>query len=225
MQVLVDAVEAFCRWSGLPVSIPKSEISGIDHSTGARLATDGIRYHGQHFTALPPDKPFKFLGVRITMTGDASFEKSHVLEEMEKRCAALCRAPMLSPTEKELVLKLGVASVFRYSAGLVPWRRTDLENMTKSWVQTYRVAWRLPRGADTSILRLDMRDGGRGCPSALEMWIKDVLSTYEQCLRVPGEVHLLTSYSVAMECKVHGCTTLSTPTSAEAFPESSQVCP
>ena len=78
MQVLVTALERFCDWSGLQVNIEKSEISAIDHSTGERMATDGIRFKGQSFTALAPDDPYKYLGIRVTMTGDSRFEKEYV---------------------------------------------------------------------------------------------------------------------------------------------------
>ncbi len=42
-----------------------------------RVATDSITLIGQSFTTLPPDKPYKYPGVRATKSGDLSAEKEY----------------------------------------------------------------------------------------------------------------------------------------------------
>ena len=44
MQLLATALEWFCLWSGLNANVEKSVISCIDHATGARVVTDGVRF-------------------------------------------------------------------------------------------------------------------------------------------------------------------------------------
>lgn len=139
------------------------------------MCTDGIKFQGQSFTALPPDRPFKYLGVRVTMTGDARFEKEYVTREMERRLSAIHSARFLPPVLEETVIKVGAVSVFRYSAGLVPWTLSELEHLTGMWTGALRRAWRMPPGSDSALFRLPVRAGGRGCPSALRLWITDVL--------------------------------------------------
>ncbi len=51
---------------------------------------------------------------------------------MAQRLSALRLDQVLSPTLKELAIKIGVVSVFRYRAGVVPWIKTELGQIFKS---------------------------------------------------------------------------------------------
>ena len=84
--------------------------------------------------AILPTEPFKYLGVRTTLTLDPKFEKEHVMQEMDKRLAALGAAPALSASHRLRIIEFGIASVFRYSAGLTPWTLTELEKIQSKWV-------------------------------------------------------------------------------------------
>ncbi len=78
MQTLVCKEEAFSVWTGIDIHVKNSEITAYDFGRNCPLETDPIRLLGSAFTKLPPDQPFKFLGVRLTLTGDWTFEKQHV---------------------------------------------------------------------------------------------------------------------------------------------------
>eukprot|EP00961_Rhodomonas_salina_P169055 2277908-Rhodomonas_salina.1 len=80
MQTLVDRVAAFSTWTGIHVQVhvQKPEITAFDFGVRVPLETDGIRYLGASFAKLAPDKPFKFLGVRLTLTGDWRYEKRYI---------------------------------------------------------------------------------------------------------------------------------------------------
>eukprot|EP00961_Rhodomonas_salina_P044854 602248-Rhodomonas_salina.1 len=78
MQTLVDRVAAFSTWTGIHVHVQKSEITAYDFGARVPLETDGIRYLGASFAKLAPDKPFKFLGVRLTLTGDWQLSLIHI---------------------------------------------------------------------------------------------------------------------------------------------------
>ncbi len=55
----------------------------------------------------------------MTSTGDFSQEKARVTEEMRLCLSALRTDKLLTPVLKEVAIKIGVVSVFLYSAGLV----------------------------------------------------------------------------------------------------------
>ena len=57
----------------------------------------------------------------LTLIGNFDEEKSHVMKETQHRLSALKKEKVLSPTFKELAIKIGVVPVFRHSAGVVPW--------------------------------------------------------------------------------------------------------
>jgi hypothetical protein len=56
----------------------------------------------------------------MTSIALASRRCDHVRCEMQRRLASLRGDEVLSPSLKELTNKVGVVSIFQYSAGLVP---------------------------------------------------------------------------------------------------------
>ena len=52
---------------------------------------------------------------------------------------------------------------------------------------------------------LSSEDGGRDCPSACEVWIRNALDLYDQCLSLPGEISQLSPYFLQQACLAHGC--------------------
>ena len=69
-----------------------------------------------------------------------SAEKQYVLAEMQQRLTALKEDRALSRREKEQIVVITVCSVFRYSAGLVDWTKTELDSISKMWAQAYKQA-------------------------------------------------------------------------------------
>ena len=65
----------------------------------------------------------------MTMTLDHSFEKACVLHETRSRVAAMAQAKFLNPSQREAAVTLAITSVFRYSAGLIPWTTSELETL------------------------------------------------------------------------------------------------
>jgi hypothetical protein len=210
MRVLVRGAGDYVRWLGPLVNMRKSYISAIDFSTGQPVATDSITLNGSPFSWLSPDQAHKHLGVRMTLTGNFEAEKKHVREEMKRRLESLTSDDVLSPSLKELAIKVGVVSIFRYSAGLVPWTRRELDHISKIWSAGYKHAWygKAGRSADATPMILSSEDGGRDCPSACEVWIRDALDLYDQCLSLPGEISRLSLYFLQQTCLAHGCWTL-----------------
>jgi hypothetical protein len=113
----------------------------------------------------------------------------------------------MPPILKEVAIKIGVVAVtvFRYSAGLVPWSKTELDQSSKSWVAAYKQAWTLSPKLDSSPMCLDHDEGGRACPSAVEEWIRAVLEVWEQCISLPGEVSRQAMQLIQRSCSDHGC--------------------
>ena len=208
MQAIIAPVGAYLRWSGLLINMLKSKISAIDYSTGKVVATDSIRHDGAAFPVLLPDQAHKHLGMRMSLTGDFSQEKARVTGEMRLRLSALRTDKLLPPILKEVAIKIGVVSVFRYSAGLVPWSKTELDQLSKSWVAAYKQAWTFSTRIDSSPMCLDRDEGGRACPSAVEEWIRAVLEVWEQCIGLPGEISRQATQHLQRSCLDHGCYTL-----------------
>jgi hypothetical protein len=101
------------------------------------------------------------------------------MSEMKLRIAALRECEVLPPSFKETTIKIGVVSKFRYSAGLVPWSKTELNDITKLWIRAYKQAWTLPSASDGSPMILSKKNGGRNCPDATEVWIRAAIDVLD----------------------------------------------
>ena len=156
MAIIVKSAGPYLNWCGLEVNMPKSMVSAVDHATDKMVATDSITLNGMPFTVLPPDQLHKHLGLRATIMGDFAAEKAHVLAEMKLQLEALKGNAVLLRSLEELVIKVGVVPVFRYSAGLVDWTKTELEQISKLWIGAFKHAWTLPRSTDSTPLVLDL---------------------------------------------------------------------
>jgi len=133
------------------------------------------------------------------VTGDFSNEKQHVMDKMRQRLCELRKDDILWPSMRESMIKIGVTSVFRYSAGVVPWTKQELEAVSRLWIQAYKQGWKLPPGTDATAFILNEDDGGRGCPSAEEMWIRDTLDLLDQCICLPGEISQIVIYQLQLQ--------------------------
>ena len=71
--------------------------------------------------------PLLYLGMLLTLTLDYSFEKARIIKATKERIAILAKADFLTPLQREAAVQLAVVSVFRYTAGLVPWSLSELE--------------------------------------------------------------------------------------------------
>ena len=78
------------------------------------------------------------------------------------------------------------------------------------WIRAYKQAWfkAAARGMDSSPFVLDKNAGGRQCPSAIEVWMRDVLDTLDQCMTLPCEIAQFILFHLRQECCDHGCTAL-----------------
>ena len=91
------------------------------------------------------------------MTNAFSEEKECVLGEMTQRLSALRLDRVLSPTLKELAIKIGVVPEFRYSAGVVPWTKNGIG---ADFHAMAGCAWTFSAKLDDSPMSLDRDDGG-----------------------------------------------------------------
>ena len=210
MQVMVRAVAPFLDWLGLLLNMLKSKISAINHATGLPVATDSITFNGVPFTVLPPDAAHKVLGVFMTLTGSYKEHKEYVLAKMKKRCKALAEDDLIPRGGiKELAVTSGIVSIFRASAGVVPWTGAELDDISKMWILAFKQAWEYSTRMDSSVIILDKTDGGRRCPSGREVWTEDVMTVMDQCLQLPGEISAILLDHLRTACSSRGCSALS----------------
>ena len=145
----------------------------------------------------------------MTELGDFHAEKGHVCQEMNRRIDSLLSDLIFTPSMKEYAFKTSIVSVFRYSAGLVPWSQNELLEISLMWSRAFTRFWwrrKSAREIDASPVLVASTNGGRDCPSALEEWTHELLTLYEQCLFLAGEVAQIMRHHLYQTCLDLGCT-------------------
>jgi hypothetical protein len=161
---LLGIIEAWEPWGGVRINLNKSLRAAFDYGTNRHASTVNITYKKVPLRALTADQPLDYLGMLIDLSLDYRMGKARVLQTTRKRVAMLSKAHFLSPSQREMVVQLAIVSVFRCTAGLVPWSFSELEDLTAEWVRGYRGAWGLPKSTDDSFFRVGRGFGGRAAP-------------------------------------------------------------
>ena len=81
MNILLQGVKDFSQWSGMDLCLVKCEVSGVDFGTGKSF-TEGeleIVYGDGKVPFLDAATAFKYLGVRLALTGSTQSEVDYVL--------------------------------------------------------------------------------------------------------------------------------------------------
>ncbi len=78
----LDETAEFCAWSGMRVNIKKSVVTGYDLSSQKEADVSKISYGGQALLHLPATEAFRYLGIRIAVTGSFQAERKYVLDSV-----------------------------------------------------------------------------------------------------------------------------------------------
>jgi hypothetical protein len=149
MHKLLQVVSSFCEWSEMQIKLQTSVISAYNYKTHEDLPTEGIQYNGGALVRFPAHESFRYLGVRAALAGRkgsirprTADETHHVFGSTREliRLLAQHQIPLSFVVPS---MRMVAAARFRYSAALVQWTDTDLEELFKVWMQVERAAWKL----------------------------------------------------------------------------------
>ena len=178
--ILNQQLKPFCDFTGLPVNIAKTEISAIDYSTGQALPTDLIRYGEQKLVNIPPNMPYKYLGIPLRLDLNDSSAIQYTLLKTKKAVECLQNTCYTTP-QLLMLFRCCVIPLFRYSAPLLKLTEKDLRDIDKQWRKAQLAARRLPATFPRAILELGVEDGGIATETALEYLLKELIIHIQQC--------------------------------------------
>ena len=207
MQRLLNTVESFSLWSGVKVNLRKSEISGYDFRNEQAIWVGDLTLGAGCMTYLKPTEAFKYLGIRLSITGDMSAEKEHIKKETVKLIKAM-KGHQYSPSQMHWVVQVAVIPVFRYSAAIAGWSETELQDLEKAWIRAYRQAWRTGASVPGITFWASKEHGGLGCVSAKAIITQEVIGLMRQCGGLDDDLHRVSKYELKRAVKDRGCATL-----------------
>jgi len=138
MNLLLERVHEFCEWSGMALCLCKCEATGFDFRTETEENTDRLVLNGATMTRLDPRNAFKYLGVRLSLTGSTQEEVEYVKERTAAICKLLDGHPY-RPEQMNAVIQMCAHPVLTYSGPLTNWTFKDL--LQKESAKVYAKSW------------------------------------------------------------------------------------
>ena len=207
---LLHVVATFCGWSGMRVNLRKTFVTAYDFRHNQPLPTDNIRYQGAPLRHLPARESFPYLGVRAALVGKRGRpspcvrdQKAKVRTETVGLKEVAAAASTLSPTQLVPAMRMIAVGKFAYSAGLVPWSDSELDDLHKCWLQVERAAWTLPRGYPSAPLTLP--EGAVCVPHPRIAYIQALSTHVEQLVALPDEIRERAVVAYKLLCTKCGC--------------------
>jgi len=84
-----------------------------------------------------PWDPVKYLGVRLTITGDLTFERDYVRKKTLNTIKYLTKH-MYHPQQIHWVVKVAIISILRYSAAIANWDSQEFVKLENLWMRAFR---------------------------------------------------------------------------------------
>jgi hypothetical protein len=81
-------------------------------------------------------KAFKYLGIRVSITGGMREERQHIDRETVKMIKATDRH-QYSPSQMHWVVQVAIIPIFRYSAALAVWTEKGIHALEKTWSRAF----------------------------------------------------------------------------------------
>jgi hypothetical protein len=172
MQTLFDCVDAFCDWTGVKINVDKSEITGYNFKTSRELPTGHLKLVGKKPKIIRPWDTFKYLGVRMTATGDMTEERKYVKDKTLQLIQKI-RNHQYDPQQMQWVVQIAIIPIFRYSAAIAEWSEEELTQMDRVWARGLRAAWKVGKGTPDVTFWAPTERGG------LEYWSAKAIMTRE----------------------------------------------
>lgn len=151
-------VRRFCDWSGMEVNTDKSIVTAIDYSTGKDLPTNMIHYGEKRLQSVKANEATKYLGVHVSLTLQWVTEKAYVMRKTLEAVRHL-QHTALRRDQLEMLLRVCIEPLFRYSAPLIPWTEKELSEIDKLWGRVTRASLQLMKCTDTAVVLLPPNAG------------------------------------------------------------------
>ena len=78
MDVFLACVNSHCQWAGAKINVGNTKVTGYDYKRTSPLDLSILQIGNGKPKIVMPWDPVKYLGVRLTIAGDSSFEHDYV---------------------------------------------------------------------------------------------------------------------------------------------------
>ena len=197
---------AYCRWGGLSLNPTKCAATGALHQhalTGfAPSLTDQTslliaQLEGKLVVGdipvpiLPPDKPYKYLGVWMTMTLNFSFHFASLAQDILAKGRQLVEARVSAKQSLHIINRV-LKPKIAYCFPIAPFSETDIEHLDGLLVKVAKICMGLKTGFPNKVVLAPTHLGGVGLHSLLLEYTQIATQTLTRALNDQGDLGLLT---------------------------------
>ena len=182
MQLQLDKVESFAHWSGMRLVPAKCETSAVLWGTHASCphvhALDWqiiqpllqhLHVHGSPLACIPPDKPFRYLGVLMTLTMDWKPHLSMLLDMIATKGLAIARAPATIRQKLEMERQC-ITTTVAYHLAIAPFSLPQLRKLDAARARVIKGILKIPMSSPSQMLYLPQHRLGSGLVSLAPLY-------------------------------------------------------
>jgi hypothetical protein len=211
-------LQAYCKWGGLTLNAKKCAVSGILHNsayTGLARSlaeqtnllkhrlTDKLGEDGHFVPFLPPDKPYKYLGVYITLTLDFKHQLQYLMDITLSKGKQLLAAN--TPARQALnIINHVLKPKITYCFPLAPFSKTDIKDLDTLLARIARLAMSLPGGFPIKATLCPTDRGGTGLLSLMTDYTQIATLTLTRTLNDRGDLGQITANMLSMQLEEYG---------------------
>ena len=181
MQCLMDAIQEFEAWSGIPVNTSKTKLMIIDGIASNRNVPVRVEYNNIPLDVTPETEAVRYLGFWATPNGNMRAAMDLVVERTLRAKETIHGHP-LGPRQAVEVFAVKAVGNFRYLA-TAPWRKRDLDRLDRYWRQGYKTAWKLNENVANQPWTTPKNMGGMGYTTTLAILAHTLHAHVDRCMR------------------------------------------
>jgi hypothetical protein len=132
MKTLLDEIQEFEKWSGIPVNAMKTKQMTVDDIETNRTLREKLKYHGKSLPIAPESESVRYLGFWATPNGNIQAVKDLVYDRTLRTKEAIQGHPL---DHKQGMGTFSTKAVgnFRYLTAITPWRQRELDRLDRYW--------------------------------------------------------------------------------------------
>jgi hypothetical protein len=132
MQTMMDAIQEFEKWCGIPVNTMKTKQMTVDDIEANRSIIEELTYHGKSLPIAPESESVRYLGFWATPNGNMQSAKDLVYDRTSRVKESIQGHP-LDFKQTMTTYSAEAVGYFRYLTAITPWKRRELDRLDRYW--------------------------------------------------------------------------------------------
>jgi hypothetical protein len=137
MQTLLNAIQEFEEWSGIPVNTMKTKQMTVDGIEANRAIIEDLTCHDKSLPIAPESESVRYLGFWATPNGNMQVVKDLVYDRTLRVKESIQGHP-LDPKQAMSMFSAKTVGNFRYLPVVTPWRQRELDRLDQYWRQGFK---------------------------------------------------------------------------------------